>query len=167
MTSSKDSISEKGGYKPDNLSSEDQRLFLQEKDKYVKRQINDSPLLDQLCLLHLIIAQLSEGYTKALADFEEKLGGRTKMLEGWRQSKIKKVAAEFESPMPWLHPFKLAAEELQLLQEELEAAVMKGETEEKGLGKLREVMDKYQLQLPLPSHLIQPRYLPRSVRVYK
>ena len=57
MTSSKDSISEKGGYKPDNLSSEDQRLFLQEKDKYVKRQVNDSPLLDQVCLLNLSIAR--------------------------------------------------------------------------------------------------------------
>lgn len=166
MTSSKDSKSKKASYELGNLSSEEQRRFQEEKDSYVKRQITDSPLLDQVCLLRLIIAQLSGGYAKALTDFEEKLGTRVRMLDGWRQSKIKK-ASEFESPMPWLHPFKLAAEELQRLQEELEAAVMKGETEEKDLGRLREVMDKYQLQLPLPSHLIRPRYLPRSVRVYK
>lgn len=167
MTSPKDPISEKTGYERDDLSSADQRLFLEEKDKYVKRQVADSPLLDQVCLVHVIVARLSEGYRKALADFEERLNARITMLEGWRQSVTKKTAGELESPMPWLHPFRVAAEELRPLQEELEAAVMKGETEEKDLGKLREVMDRHQLQWPLPSHVGQPRYLARSVRVYK
>ncbi len=167
MTSSMDSISEKLGSKLDNLSPEDNRLFFEEKDKYLKRQIIDSPLLDQLCCVHLIITRLSEGYERALTEFEGRLEARTTLLEGWRKSLTTKEMEEFESPMPWLHPFKLATEELKPLSDALETAVMRGETEEKDLGKLQEVMGKYKLQFPLPSHIMKPRYPPRSVRVYK
>lgn len=167
MVSSMDSVSEKVGEALGNLSSEDQGLFLEEKDKYVKRQINDSPLLDQLCWMRLIMTRLSEGHAKALTDFEEKLEARSKMLEGWRKSVTTKTASEYESPMPWLHPFKLARDELQPLEEELETAVTKGETGEKDLGKLQEVLDKYGLQLPLRSPSLKPKYPPRPVRVYK
>ena len=166
MSSSMDSLLNKVGLKPDNLSPEDHRLFLEKKNEYLKRQIIDSPLLDQLCCLKSIMIRLSEGYERALREFEERLETRTMLLEGWRKSLITKTTEEFESPMPWLHPFKLAKEELRPLSEALENAVMKGETEEKDLGELQDVMVKYSLQFPLPSHRIQPRYPPRNVRVY-
>jgi hypothetical protein len=162
-----DSIIVKVGLKLDNLSPDDHRFFLEKKDKYLKHQIIDSPLLDQLCCVHLIMTRLSESYEKSLTEFEERLEARTTLLEGWRKSLTTKEMEEFESPMPWLHPFKLAAEELKPLSEALETAVMKGETEEKDLGKLQEVMGKYKLQFPLPSHIMKPRYPPRSVRVYR
>jgi hypothetical protein len=167
MTSSMDQVSEKLGLKVDNLDPEDRRLFFENKDEYLKHQIIDSPLLDQLCSVHLIMTRLSEGYERALAEFEERLEERTASPEGWRKSLTSKTLEELESPMPWLHPFKLAKEELKPLSEALETAVLGGETEEKELGMLQEVMGKYRLQFPLPSHIMKPRYPPRGVRVYR
>jgi hypothetical protein len=162
-----DSVSGKLGLKLDNLDPDDHRLFCEMKDEYLKRQIIDSRLLDQLCSVLVIMTRLSEGYERALTEFEERLEARTALLEGWRKSLTSKSMEEFESPMPWLHPFKLAQEELKPLSEALETAVLGGETEEKDLGMLQDVMGKYKLRFPLPSHIMKPRYPPRNVRVYK
>lgn len=167
MTSSIDSISEIIRTALSSFSSKDQEFFLKEKNIHLERQIKDSSLLDQLCWVRLIRTRLSEGYKKTLNTYKEKLKGRTGMMGGWRKSPTMKATSEYESPMPWLHPFKLAGEELQPLEDELKAAVVEGETYEKDLGKLQEVLDKYKLQLPLPSPSLKPKYTPRPVRVYK
>ena len=166
MTTSMDSISEIIRTDLSSLSSEDQQFFLEEKDRHLEGQVKDSSLLDQLCWLYLIRTRLSEGYKKTLNTYKEKLEGRTRMMGGWRKSPTLKAESEYESPMPWLHPFKLAGEELQPLEDELKAAVAEGETDEKDLGKLQEVLTKYKLRLPLPAPSLKPKYTPDSVRVY-
>ncbi len=162
MTLSMNSVSENMQDKLKNLDPGDQKLFLAKKEKYIKRNINDSPLLDQLCYVHLIITRLSEGYSKALAGFEGKLDSQLSALESWRDSFSIKMDGEYESPMPWLHPLKLAGSELKPLEEELEADVLKGETQERDLKKLYKTMDQYQLRLPLPGDFLRQRNLPRG-----
>jgi hypothetical protein len=84
------------------------------------------------------MARLSEGYARALRDFEAMLEQRIGMRPGWRKSLSRKVAGEYESPMPWLHPFRLAREALDPVQDELEAAVAAGETRERHPEQLQE-----------------------------
>ena len=167
MAASIDSVSEAVRATLHTLSREDQSLFLEEKDRYLGRRVGDSPLLDQLCCLRVVLTRLSEGYAAALTRFEEGLEAKTGMSGGWRKSVTRKLAGEFESPMPWLHPFKLSSEDLQPLKEDLEAALARGETEARDLGRLREVLDEHELQLPLPSPHIEPKFRPGAVRVYK
>ena len=107
---------------------------------------------------------MSEGYARALRDFEAMLEQRIGMRPGWRKSLSRKVAGEYESPMPWLHPFRLAREALDPVQEELEAAVAAGETRERHPERLREVLAKHGLALPLPSPRMAPRFLPGNLR---
>ena len=78
----------------------------------------------------------------------------------WRKSLARKVADEYESPVPWLHPFRLARETLSSVQDELEAAVAAGETRERHPERLRDVLAKHGLALPLPSPHVAPRFLP-------
>jgi len=167
MTSSMDSISKIIRTDLSSFSSEDQQFFLEEKNRHLEGQIKDSSLLDQLCWLCLIRTRLSEGYKKALNTYKEKLEERTMMIGGWRKSPTMKAASEYESPMPWLHPFKLAGEELQPLEDELKAAVAEGETDEMDLVRLQEVLAKHKLWLPLPSPSLKPKYTPDSVGGYK
>jgi hypothetical protein len=167
MAASIDSASEAARAILRSLSREDQSLFLEEKGRYLARRAGDSPLLDQLCCLRVVMTRLSEGYAEALRRFEEGIEAKTEMPGGWRQSVTRKLPGEFESPMPWLHPFKLAREELQPLEEELEAALASGETEARDQGRLREVLERHELQLPLPSPYIEPKFRPGAVRVYE
>jgi hypothetical protein len=160
MASSMDSVCESVRVTLERLAAEDQRLFLEEKERCVEERLPDSPLLDQLCCLRLVMTRLSEGYARALAAFEDNLERRSKMGEGWRRSTARKVAGEYESPMPWVHPFRLAREELEPLEEELQAAVATGETEQRDPGRLLEVLEKHELGLPLPSPHVQPRFRP-------
>jgi hypothetical protein len=69
--------------------------------------------------------------------------------------------------MPWLHPFKLAREELKPLVEEWESAIGRGETEARDPHRLREVLDGHELQLPLPSPHFEPKWRPGAIRVFK
>ena len=149
------------------LSPEDQKLFLEAKDRCLAGRMGESPLLDQRCCLWVVMTRLAEGYATALARFEEGLEAKTRMPGGWRKSVTRKLPGEFESPMPWLHPFKLAREDLRPLEEELEAALARGETATRDLGRLREVLERHELQLPLPSPHIEPKFRPGAVRVYK
>ena len=167
MAASIDSVSEAVRATLHTLSREDQSLFLEEKDSYLARRVGDSPLLDQLCCLRVVMTRLSEGYAEALHRFEEGIEAKTEMPGGWRQSVTRKLPGEFESPMPWLHPFKLAREDLERLEKELEEALASGEIEARDLGRLREVLDRHELQLPLPSPHIEPKFRPGAVRVYK
>jgi hypothetical protein len=89
------------------------------------------------------------------------------MPGGWRKSVTRKLPGEFESPMPWLHPFKLAREDLARLEKELEEALAGGETEARSPGRLREVLERHDLQLPLPSPHFEPKFRPGAIRVYK
>ena len=146
------------------VGSEDQKLFLEERRRLLEDECAESPLLDQLCLLRVVMARLSEGYARALSDFEAMLEQRTRMRPGWRKSLAHKVSGEYESPMPWLHPFRLAREELDPMRNELETAVARGETRERQPERLEEVLAKHELALPLPSPLVQPKYLPGSPR---
>ena len=167
MGASIDSVSEAVRAMLRALSPEDQSLFLEEKDGYLARGVGDSPLLDQLCCVRVVMSGLSEGYAEALRRFEEGIQEKTEMPGGWRKSVTRKLPGEFESPMPWLHPFKLAREELEPLEEEMEAALASGETELRDFGRLREVLERHQLALPLPSPHLEPRFRPGAVRVFK
>jgi hypothetical protein len=167
MADSIDAVSEAARAVLRTLSREDQSLFLREKDEYLARRVGDSPLLDQRCCLRVVMTRLREGYTAALARFEAELEAKSEMRGGWRDSVTRKLPGEFESPMPWLHPFKLAREDLEPLEEELEAALAMGKTELRGFGRLREVLERHELQLPLPSPHVGPKFLPGEVRVFK
>jgi hypothetical protein len=167
MASSMDSVSENTRAMLESLSSEDQQLFLEERGKARERGVGDSPLLDQLCCLRLIMTRLAEGHEVALKAFDETLGDKVKKRTGWRKSVLRKLSGEYESPMPWMHPFKLAREELQPLEERLEAAVGRGETEELDLSELRRVLERHHLELPLPSPFPPPPFPPGGVRIYK
>ena len=167
MAASIDSVSAAVRATLQTLSRQDQSLFLEEKDRHLERPVDDSPLLDQLCCLRVVMTRLSEGYAAALRRFEEALAAKTEMPGGWRKSVTRKLPGEFESPMPWLHPFKLAREDLCPLEEEWEAALARGETEARDSARLQEVLDSHELQLPLPSPDIEPRFRPGAVRVYR
>ena len=52
--------------------------------------------------------------------------------------------------MPWLHPFRLAREELVALQDEIAEAVARGETRNRHPERLGEVLAEHGLALPLP-----------------
>jgi hypothetical protein len=147
-----------------NVGSEDQRLFLDERRRLLEDHGAESPLLDQLCLLRVVMVRLSEGYARSLGEFEARLERRIGMRPGWRKSLARKVSGEYESPMPWLHPFRLAREALEAVQEELEAAVAAGETRERKPERLRQVLAEHGLALPLPSPHVAPRFLPGSAR---
>ena len=69
--------------------------------------------------------------------------------------------------MPWLHPFKLAGEELEPLEAELEAAVLGGETRTADPGRLESVLARHGLELPLPSADVEPAFPPGGVRTYE
>lgn len=167
MASSMESVSERVRAALESLGSEERQGFLDEKKKVLERQVGDSPLLDQLCLLRVVMKMLAEGQEQALTDFETTLEGKMKMRGGWRKSIIRKVPGEYESPMPWLHPFKLAREELQPLEQELEAAVAKGETEERDWASIQQVLEKHRLELPLSEPPLAPEFQPGGVRTYK
>jgi hypothetical protein len=167
MTASMDSVAENTRAMLESLSSEDRQLFLEEKGRALESGVRNSPLLDQLCCLRLIRTRLGEGHEVALHAFDENLAEKVRMRTGWRRSIIRKRTDEYESPMPWMHPFKLAREELRPLEERLEAAVGRGETEELDPGELQRVLERYQLALPLPSPFPPPRFPPGGVRVYK
>jgi hypothetical protein len=124
----------------------------------------DSGLLDQLCYVRMVIARLWEGYQKAYSEFDERLGVWTRKLDGWRESITKTQENELESPMPWLHPFKLAAEELKPLEEELATAVKQGETGQRDLSRLHEVLERHQLRLPLTAPDMNPRFQPWGMK---
>jgi len=147
-----------------DVGSEERKLFLEEKRRLLEDQCAESPLLDQLCLLRVVMAKLSEGYDRALSKFEAMLEQRTRMRPGWRKSIAHKVSGEYESPMPWLHPFRLARETLVPVREEIETAVARGETLERRPERLQEALAQHGLELPLPSPLMRPRFLPGSVR---
>jgi hypothetical protein len=147
-----------------DLGSEDQRLFLEEKNKRIEQQIADGPLLDQICCLRVVLARLSQGYATALARFEERLEARASMTGGWRDSVTRKLPDEYESPMPWLHPFKLARDELTLLERQLEASLADGSTTDTGFATFREVLDRHGLELPLPSPIMEPRFRPGAAK---
>ena len=167
MAVSIDSVSDAVRATLQALGHQDQSLFLEEKNRYLEGPVGDSTLLDQLCCLRVVMTRLSEGYAAALGRFEERLEEKTEMPGGWRESVTRKLPGEFESPMPWLHPFKLAREELHPLEEEWEAALARGETEARDSARLQEVLDRHELQLPLPSPDIEPKFRPGAVRVYK
>ena len=77
MAASIDSVSEAVRATLHTLSREDQSLFLEEKNSYLARRVGDSPLLDQLCCLRVVMTRLSEGYATALARFEEGIEAKT------------------------------------------------------------------------------------------
>jgi hypothetical protein len=146
------------------VGSEDQKLFLEERRQLLEDEGAESPLLDQLSLLRVVMARLSEGYARALSDFEAMLEQRTRMRPGWRKSAAHKVSGEYESPMPWLHPFRLAREDLDPLRNELETALARGEIRERQPERLQEVLAKHELALPLPSPLVPPKFHAGKVR---
>ena len=167
MAASIDSVSDAVRPILQALSHEDQHLFLEEKDRYLARRVVDSPLLDQLCCLRVVMTRLSEGYAAALRRFQEGLAAKTEMRGSWRESVTLKRPGEFESPMPWLHPFKLARGDLEPLEEEWLAALARGETEAADPARLQEVLDRHELQLPLPSPHFDPKWRPGAIRVFK
>jgi len=147
-----------------DAGSEDRQRFVEERRRLLEDGGAASPLLDQLCQMRVVTAGLAEGYATALSTFEAALEQRTRMRPGWRKARGRKTSSEYESPVPWLHPFRLAGEELAPLRGELETAVAAGETRERHPEQLREVLAKHELALPLPSPLVQPRYLPGGLR---
>jgi hypothetical protein len=147
-----------------DAGSEDRQRFFEERRRLLEDGRAESPLLDQLCHLRVVTARLAEGYAAALSVFEAALEQRTRMRPGWRKSRGRKAVSEYESPVPWLHPFRLAREELAPLQGELETAAAAGETRERQPERLREVLAKHELALPLPSPLMPPKYLPGGLR---
>jgi len=167
MVASIDSVSEAVRAVLQALSHEDQHLFVEEKDRYLARPVDDSPLLDQLCCLRVVTTRLSEGYAVALRRFEEGIAAKTEMPGGWRESVTLKRPGEFESPMPWLHPFKLAREDLKPLEEEWQAALARGENEARDPARLQELLDRHGLALPLPSPHFEPKFRPGAIRVFK
>lgn len=167
MTPAIDSISEDIQRRLADLSEEDLRLFLDDKAAYIQRHIDDSPLLDQLCWVRLIQTRLAGAFSKVLSNYKERLEGRTSMVGGWRKSPTTKAPSEFESPMPWLHPYKLAGEALQPLTEALETAVSSGETAALDLKLLEDVCNRYDIQLPLSPLPLKPSFPPRPLRMYQ
>jgi len=149
------------------MSTEDQSLFTETKRRFMEREIADSPLLDQVCWVRLIGTRLREAFTEVLSAYKAKLRSRIDMPGGWRKSTTTKSSGEFESPMPWLHPFKLAADDLQSLEEELTSAASAGETGEKELKRLQEVLLEHHLQLPLQPVSLKPDYTPRPTRIFR
>ena len=95
-----------------------------------------------------------------------KLAERANMPGGWRASRTIKAPGEFESPMPWMHPCKLAGDALRSLEYELDEAVSSGETQAIDMARLGEVLDRYGLRLPLSSAPSPPKFPPRSLRRY-
>ena len=49
------------------LGSEDRKLFFEERERLLEGRGVQSPLLDQLCLVRVVLARLSEGHARALA----------------------------------------------------------------------------------------------------
>ena len=167
MTSVTDSANEQRRATLLKLDNEDRGLFAQEKESYLERRVADSPLLDELCCVRVVAKRLAEGYATALGDFDQKVDERTRMRVGWRKSATVKRPGEYESPMPWLHPFKLAGEELERLEAELEAAVLGGETRAASPSPLESVLAGHGLELPLPSADLGPAFPPGGVRTYE
>jgi hypothetical protein len=167
MASSMESVSEQVRATLESLSAEGRQRFLNEKQKYAERQVGESPLLDQLCCLRVVMTELAEGQEQALTEFETTLERRMKMRGGWRKSVIRKVTGEYESPMPWMHPFKLAREGLQPLEQDWEAAIAKGETGERDWASIQQVLEEHRLELPLSEPPMLPEFMPGGVRVYK
>ena len=167
MASTIDSVSESIRKLLVDLGEEDLRLFLDDKATYIQRHSSDSPMLDQLCWVRLIRVRLAEAFSVALSNYKERLKGRTSMPGGWRKSPTTKTPSEFESPMPWLHPYKLAGEALRPLEEALETAVTSGETAIQDLSILENVCRQYDIQLPLSSQTSNPSFPPRSLRMYR
>ena len=149
------------------LSSDDQRLFRQYRDELLKEQIKESPLLDQLCWVKLVRSRLSDSYAKVLSAYQEKLAQRTMMPGSWRKSRTIKSPGEFESPMPWLHPFKMAGEALAPLEEELDRAVASGDRSARDMTKLGEVLEEHNIQFPISSQEPAPKFPPRSLRTFQ
>jgi hypothetical protein len=162
-----ESVSEKVRAALGGLGADEQQLFLKEKSEALERKASDGPLLDQLCFLRLLMAMLAEGHKQAVTDFQATLDGKMKMRGGWRKSIMRKVPSEYESHMPWMHPYKLAREDLQPLEAELAAAVARGETEEKDWALVQQVLDRHRLELPLAVPPLLPEFQPGGVRVYK
>jgi hypothetical protein len=160
MTAPLDSVAQSVRATLSILDADDQQLFFQEREQCTEKQLAEGPLLDQLCCLRVVRARLAEGYKRALADFEERLERRSQMSEGWRKSTARKVTGEYESPMPWLHPFRLADEELEPLERELQEAVAAGETAPRDPERLLQVLESHELELPLPTPLLEPRFRP-------
>ena len=160
MTAALDSVAESVRAVLSTLDADDQRLFFEKRERCAREKLREGPLLDQLCFLRVVRARLGQGYVRALADFEERLEQRSQMREGWRKSTLRKVAGEYESPMPWLHPFRLADEDLEPLERELQAAVAAGETAPRGPERLLEVLERHELGLPLPTPIVEPRFRP-------
>lgn len=151
----------------DDLSSDDKQLFQDIKSEWQKKQIKESPLLDQLCWVQLIRRRLSDSFAKALLSQREKLEKRAKMPSRWRESPTIKSPEEFEGPMPWLHPYKMAGEALAPLEQELKTAINSGDTNANDISMLGEVLSKHNLKFPLASDEPIPRFPPRSLRFYK
>ena len=143
-----------------DLGREDRKLFLEERQRFLAERQPESPLLDRLCLLRVITARLAEGYADALASFESTLERRIRMRPGWRRTLRRKTVDEYESPMPWLHPFRLAREELVAVQDEIAADVARGETRDRRPERLGELLAKHGLALPLPSPLARSSSAP-------
>ena len=83
-----------------NVGSEDQRLISDERRRLLDDHCAEGPLLDQLCLLRVVMLRLSEGYARSLGEFEARLARRIGMRPGWRKSLAHKSSGEYESPMP-------------------------------------------------------------------
>lgn len=160
MATSLESVCESVRATLGELGEADGRLFLEERERCRAEGLTAGPLLDQLCCVRRIRSRLAEGYAEALARFEERLEQRSSMAEGWRKSTARKAPAEYESPMPWMHPFRLAGEDLESLEAELHDAVARGETKERALGRLRAVLEQHEISLPLPSPHVGPRFPP-------
>lgn len=160
MTAPLDSVVESVRATLSMLDSEDQQLFFDERGRCAEKKLGEGPLLDQLCCLRVVRVRLAQGYARALADFEERLERRSRMRQGWRKSTVRKVSGEYESPMPWLHPFRLADEDLEPLERELHEAVAAGETAVRAPERMLEVLERHELGLPLPTPIFQPRFRP-------
>ena len=76
-----DSESENPGAMLESLSSEDQQLFLEERGKVRERGVGDSPLLDQLCCLRLIMTRRGTYDEAARIPLDENGSGKS---GGWR-----------------------------------------------------------------------------------
>jgi hypothetical protein len=148
----------------ESIGPEERKRFLGERRRLLADPREESPLLDQLCLLRALMAELSAGYARALEAFDAALERRVRMRPGWRKSLARKVDGEYESPMPWLHPFRLAREALVPMQDELEAALAAGETRERHPERLKAALVAHGLALPLPSPHLAPRFLPSRPR---
>ncbi|MEE8399476.1 MAG: hypothetical protein V3S89_10755 [Desulfobacterales bacterium] len=163
MTTTIDSVSESVKTSLEKLSSVNQKLFLAEKERSLKQPISNSPLLDQLCWVKLIRIMLADGHSMRLTEFKNDLKERSKRVMSWRKSPTIKTDGEFEGPMPWLHPFKLAGEALWPLEISLEEAVTSGQTEEEDLTALQEVLHRHNIDLPLQPQSTTPRFPPRPL----